>query len=240
MAMTSTLARIDESVWRPLYKVGGFAAVAMLLLLPVAMFAFMVAPPPEDAASAFALFQRDKLLGLLSLDLVYMFEIFLAGVVLLVVSVALRRASPSFLTIAAFLNVTATAIYFASNPAFEMLTLSKHHASATTDAQRAIFLSAGESMLATYTGTAYNVSYVMAGLAGLVVALVMFRSDVFSRTTAYLGVMMGVLALIPPTIGTVGLVAAFLYLVPLVVWSILVARRLLLLGREHDRYDGTA
>jgi hypothetical protein len=107
-----------------------------------------------------------------------------------------------------------------------MLTLSRRHAEAMTDAQKARFLSAAEGMLATYQGTAYDVSYVVAGMAGLIVALVMMRSTLFSRATAYLGVAMGLLALIPPTVGTVGVVAAFVYLGPLLIWLVLIVRAL--------------
>ena len=144
---------------------------------------------------------------------------------------ALRSVSTSLVTIALFLNVIATAVYFASNPAFEMLALSRGHANATTAAQRAMFLSAGEGMLATYEGTAYAVSYVVAGIAGLIVAAVMLRSQVFSRATAYLGIALGLLALIPPTVGIVRVIAAFVYLGPLLVWLVLISRDLTRLGR---------
>jgi hypothetical protein len=230
--MSSAFDDLAEEAWRPLYRLGAIAAVAMVVLLPVAGAAFVLAPTPTDATSAFELFQRNPLLGLLSLDLTYMIEILLAGVLLLVLSVALRRVNPSLIALALFLDVTATAVYFASNPAFEMLTLSVRHAGAATDAERSMFFAAGEAMLATYTGTAFNSSYVMAGLAGLVIATVMLRSDVFGRTTARLGIVMGVLALVPPTIGKVGIFAAFIYLAPFAVWCVLIARRLSELGRE--------
>jgi hypothetical protein len=226
----SMTAEAQDRAWGPLYRIGAGVALTMLILMPIAVIGFVIAPPPATASDSFALFQRNGLLGLLSLDLIYMFEVLLGGLLLLVLCVALRRISPSLVTVALFLNAIATAIYFASNPAFEMLALSRRHAEAMTDAQKAMFLAAGEGMLATYQGTAYDVSYVVGGLAGLTVAVVMVRSQLFSRATAYLGLAMGLLALIPPTLGTVGLVAAFVYLGPLVAWLVLIARALMRLG----------
>jgi hypothetical protein len=223
-------AEAQDPTWAPLYRIGAGVALAMLILMPIAVISFAIAPPPATASEAFALFQRNRLLGLLSLDLVYMFEILLGGLLLLILCVALRRVSPSLVTVASFLNVVATAIYFASNPAFELLALSRRHADALTGVQKAMFLSAAEGMLARYQGTAYDVSYVVAGMAGLIVALVMVRSTLFSRATAYLGVAMGLLALIPPTVGTVGVVAAFVYLGPLLIWLVLIVRILMRLG----------
>jgi hypothetical protein len=89
-------------------------------------------------------------------------------------------------------------------------------------------------MLAAYKGTAYDVSYVVAGLAGLLLSIAMLKSTQFSRTTAILGITMGALALVPATAGTVGLVAALLYLVPFVAWLVLVARRLGAMGRTVE------
>lgn len=215
-----------EAAWHPLYAVGAICAVFMVMLLPLAAAGFVIAPPPRDAASAFALFDRSALAGLVSLDLIYMLEVLLAAVVLLALCVALRRTSPALVTLALFFDVLATAIYFESNPAFEMLALSQRHAAEVSDSGRAAFLAAGEAMLARCTGTAYDVSYVLAGVAGLLVAIAMRRSSMFGKLTAYLGITMGILGLVPPTAGRVGYYAAFIYLLPLVPWSILVARRL--------------
>jgi hypothetical protein len=230
----------ELTAWGPLYRVGAGVALAMLALVPIAVLGFLVAPPPSTVSEAFALFQRSKLLGLVSLDLIYMMEIILGGLLLLVLCVALRRVSPSFVAVALFLNIVATSIYFASNPAFEMLTLAGRHAVATTDVERTMFLAAGEGMLATYEGTAYNVSYVIAGLASLIVALVMLRSGLFGRATAYVGVVMGALALVPPTVGTVGFIAAFAYLAPLLIWLVLVAWALLRLVGPPGRKTAEA
>lgn len=135
------------------------------------------------------------------------------------------------MAIALILQLVATATYFASTVAFEMLSLSNQYATATTEVERSIFLAAGQAMLDTWQGTAFDVSYVLSGLALLIVSAVMLRSHrLFSKVTGYAGLPTGVLALVPPTAGMIGLVFSLVSLVPLVVWLVLIARRLLRSG----------
>jgi hypothetical protein len=228
----SAIPGSEDAAWGTLYRVGAAAALGILVLTPIAAIVFVAVPPPSTVLGFFTLFRESRWLGLLSLDLVYMIAILLSGLLTMVLCVALRRANPSLIAIAAFFNLAATSMYVASNPAFEMLTLSGQHATATSETQRQTFVAAGETMLAIYTGTAYNVSYIMAAVAGLLVALAMLRSGVFGKVTAYLGVGMNTLGLVPPTVGTLGMVAALLFLAPLMIWLVLVARRLTQLGRE--------
>lgn len=81
-------------------------------------------------------------------------------------------------------------------------------------------------MLALYTGTAFNVYYVLSDVALLIIAFVMLRSDVFSKKTGYLALAAGIFMAIPSTVGTIGLVFSLLSLVPWEVWLIFIARRL--------------
>ena len=55
--------------WKPLYKVGVVAALMMVVFIPIQILIFLVWPPPGTVFGYFMLFQRNWLLGLLSLDL---------------------------------------------------------------------------------------------------------------------------------------------------------------------------
>jgi hypothetical protein len=59
----------------------------------------------------------------------------------------------------------------------------------------------------------------------------MLRSTIFSKVTAYVGLVLSVTMLVPPTVGTIGLVFSLGSLVPLEIWLILIARRLFRLGQ---------
>jgi hypothetical protein len=230
--LEATPAETTEATWRPLYRVGGAAALILIAFVVLAIIVFLVNPPPTTVIGYFTLFQKNTLLGLLALDLMYMLSQILMGLILLALCVALRRASPSFIAIALTSGLVGLAVYFASNPAFGMLSLSSHYASATNAVQRAQFEAAGQAIMANYTGTAYVVSYVLSGIAVLIISVVMLRSTIFAKGTAVVGIVVGVMGLVPASAGTFGLVFAFGSLVPTVIWMILIARRLFRLGQD--------
>ncbi len=220
-----------DSIWKPLFKVGGMAALIMAVFIPIQTIVFIVSPPPGTVIGWFTLFQNNRLLGLLDMDLLLIVDQVLMGLVLLALYAALRRASPSFMAAALTLGLVGIAAYFASSTAFNMLSLSDQYAAATTDAQRSIVLAAGQAMVSIWTGTAFDVGYVLEGVALLIIAVVMLRSALFTKVTAYVAILLGVMSLIPPTAGMIGLIFSLGSLLPLEIWAILIARRLFQLGQ---------
>ncbi len=146
--------------WKSLYRVGGAAALIAAVLFRRNLGAeFLglrgigiidVGPtaPPRTVMDWFTLLQSNKLLGLTLLNVFDMVNYALVDLMLLALYVALRRASESLMAIAMTLGFVGIAVYFASNQAFSMLSLSDQYAAATTDAQRALFLAAGQAVLA--------------------------------------------------------------------------------------------
>src|SRR5215208_2630649 len=221
----------SNTSWKPLYRAGGVAALITAVLIPVQIIVFIAWPPPLEGPVIdwFALFQSNRLLGLLSLDLLLLVDYVLLVPIVLALYVALRRASEYFMAIATALYFAAIAAYFASNTALEMLSLSDQYAAATTDAQRAMYLAAGQAMLATFEGTAFQVSYVLASVAGIMIGAVMLRSDIFSRVAAYaliLGDVIGLGLYVPK----IGIYLSVISVPVLWVWYVLIARRLIRLG----------
>jgi hypothetical protein len=215
---------IADSPWHTLYNIGGAAALLVVLFIPIQMTVFFVWPPPADASGWFALFQKEPLVGLLDMDLLLIVDSALFIPIFLGLYVALRRSGESLMAIATVAGLLGIGAYFASTVAFEMLSLSNHYSAATSDAQRSIFLTAGESMLATWQGTAFDVGYILQAIALLIISSVMLRSTIFTRATAYTGIVMGILMLVPPSVGTVGIILSLLSLLPLVVWLIMISR----------------
>ena len=236
--------RIDEShteiadpAWKALYRVGGAAALTIVGLTAIQIIIFIALPPPGTVIGYFTLFHKNGLLGLLSLDLLYIVDTVLVVLIYLALYAALRRASPSFMAIALTLGLVGIAAYFASNTAFEMLSLSNQYAAATTDAQRSLFVAAGQAMLAIYTGTAFDVYYLLNAFATLIISGVMLRSAIFGKGTAYVGILVAVLMFVPSTAGTIGLYLALSSLVPTAIWLILIARRLFRLGQGVSKEE---
>jgi hypothetical protein len=222
------------SDWRRIYRIGAVAAVAVLALVPVQAAVFIMWPPPTTVGGFFSMFQQNAILGLLALDLLLMASWILSALMFVALYAALRRTRESLVTVALIAELVGLAVYFASNTAFSMLTLSQQYAAAATDADRSLFLAAGQAMLALYTGTAFNVSYLLSGGAALLMAVAMLRSGVFGRTTAYIGITYAVLQVVPPTAGDAGMIVSLVSLAPMVVWIALIARRLFRLAGEED------
>lgn len=220
----------DDDDWRTLYRIAAGAAVAVLVLVPVQMLVFVRWPPPDAVADWFALYHQSAVVGLIDMDLLLIVDQVLVAVVCLALCVSLWRVSRAWMAIALLFGGVACATYIASNPAFEMLRLSQRFADAVTPIQHVQALAAGEAMVATWLGSSFATGYVLGGLAFLIVAAMMLRSDVYSRATGYVGVVFALLSLVPASAGRLGLVMSLLSLVPMWIWLGLVARQLWALG----------
>lgn len=225
--MTEQTARTESSEWKGIYKAGGAAALLMFVITLVQSFIFITNPPPTTVIDFFALFQKSRLLGLLDLDLLLIVINILLILIYLALYFALGKSNKSLAAIALVLGLVGVTLFFASREAtFGLPALSDQYAAAAADSQKAVFLAAGQALLAIYNGTAFDLSYILGGVAILLFSIVMLQGRVFSRLTAYVGIAMGVLMLVPPTAGTVGLVLSLLSLIPTLIWLIPVARRL--------------
>ena len=231
-----TATNATDSRWHWLYKVAGMSAIVTAVLILVQMIVYIIWPPPSNAIDYFKLFQDNALQGFLALDLLYVIDNVLLIPILLALYAALRRTNESFMLIGAALGFVGIAALFASNPAANMHFLSGQYAAAATDAQRALLLAAGEAMLAVFTGTAYHISLILGSVALVIIPIVMLQSKIFSKATAYMGILANVLALgfYVPKIGIYILLFSVIFLL---VWYILIARSLFQLGREMPKEE---
>ena len=232
-------AETADSAWKSLYRVGGTCALIIAVLLVCEIIVFAVWPQPSTVIGYFTLFRGNWLVGLLDLDLLGMVAYVLFVPVILALYVALRRANEAFMAIATALFFVGISVFFATNTAFSMLSLSDQYAAATTDAQRSMFLAAGQAMLTTFNVGAFQVSYVIVSAAWLMISAVMLRSSVFGRVAAYSGILAGATAIgavaleHTPVIGGLFALLVSVYftaIVFLAIWVVLTGRKLYQLG----------
>jgi hypothetical protein len=201
-----------DSSWKGLYYAGGTAAVAMVALFRrffatelVTFNGFGVFDVPDtmpvSAGDWFLLLHQDRFLGLVLFDLFDLFNYLLLGVVFLALYGALRGTNKGMMVAATAFGFVGIAVYAASNQAFAMLSLSNTYATIDSETGRAMFLAAGEALLAIHSpgtlqqGTGIYASYLLVLLAGLLISLVMLRSTVFNKATAYSGIAANLFAL---------------------------------------------
>ena len=109
-----------------------------------------------------------------------------------------------------------------------------------TDAERAAFLAAGQAVLANTGQRAvggFNMGLFLVSVAGLIISSVMLRSILFNKSTAYIGIIVFALSLVDylRQALTSSIIITLLVVLPnvlfLVIWFVLVGRRLYQLGR---------
>jgi len=253
--MTDQINHADraDSDWKGLYRSGHVAVWVMLLIFRRWLSSeFMllrtiglVREPksiPNSPLDWFSLLRVHPLIGLTLLNAFDMVTFLLTGFIFLSLYAALRQTDRRFTAIALALSFSGIAVYIASNPAFSMLALSHQYAVATSDAQRSMLLSTAQSLLAVKNPLALgqNVAFVFVNVAGLIVSTVMLRRSVFSRRTAYMGLLHNAIALgfplgvalapgIPAISGAAWIVSVFFW----VFWYIGIARTLRRLGSAH-------
>jgi hypothetical protein len=222
----------ESSNYRPLFNLGGVASLIMPGIILIQIVIFMIAPPNYGGTALdwFMLFQNSKLIGLIDFELLMVIYTIVSAPVALALYAALRRAHPSFTAVYLALSLIGVSAFITARPVFEMLYLSDAYAAASSEAQKASFLAAGQSLVAAFHGTAFYVSYILGSLTGLIISFVMLKSQLFSRATAYMRMASSVcdFGLFIPVIG---IYISIFSVVFLIVWHILISRRLFQLGQ---------
>lgn len=221
----------EPNSWNQLFKIGGYAAIAVVCIIPIQILIFSVFPPPSNVVGFFELFNQNWILGLLSLDLLYLVNNAIIIILYLALFAALRKTHFAYMLIAITIGLVGITTYYSSSVAFEMMSLSNQYFTTENLEIKQQMLAAGQSMLVTYKGTAFDVYYILNAVTLLLISRVMLMDKTFSRSTAIWGLISGVLMLIPSTAGTLGLIFSLLSLIPWIVFSILIAIRLFKLAK---------
>lgn len=234
-----TNAKTKDSDWRSLYRAGGVAALIVVVLTLSEVIGFIFYPQPGTVSDWFMLFQSNRIIGLLDFWGLEVPMYVMFTIVFLALYLVLRKANEGRMAIALTFALLGIGIFLATNNPFSMLSLSDQYAAATTDAQRSTFLAAGQVVLANTNQRAiggFNMGLFLVSIAGLIVSSVMFQSNSFSRFTAYVGILANALSLADylrqalTSSATIALLVILPNALFLVIWYVLVGRRLYQLG----------
>lgn len=217
---------------------GGFAAFALLLysLGTLVQVAVIGMGTPSDAAGIFMMLHENKVEGLLRLDLPTVLCIPFYYFLFLGLFAAMRCIDLSNTILSTALAFVGTTLVLATPTALPMLRLSERYAAATSDASRAQYIAAGEAVMATniWHNTGAVVGAILLQSGAVIICCVMLRGDVFSKGTAWLGIIMHGLDLTHLLCGSfipaAGMVLMALAGVLYPLWFFLIGRRLLQLG----------
>ncbi len=188
---------ICETSWKSLYQTGANAALVAAIVFrrnigaEVSLFTG-VEGIPRSAVEWFNLLQNNPFVGLSFLAVFDLLNYFLVGIVFLALAAQLWPVNKSLIAMALASGLVGIAVSFASNISFSMMSLSQQYAAATSDAQRAPLLAAGQALvamngaMANFPGTGTYMSYLLIALAGVLLAGQMLPTH---RTTAIVGLL---------------------------------------------------
>ena len=203
------------------------AAVISVVVIPLSIIAFFAWPLWPD--NILAVIQQDWLAGLMGLDFAYLFSNVFAIPFFLVLYVTLKEVDEGWALIALTLGLMGLVCLVLARPIPEMFALSDQYAAAITEAERATYLVAGESMLAHFHGMAFHAHYILGSTSLLISSALMLRSATFRKATAYVGIVTNIVVF-GLYIPAIGVWISMLSVVGYAIWYILIARRLIQLG----------
>ena len=228
--MQTAQEQLFQEKWKLLFKIAGAATMAILIIIPVQIAIFTIWKIPTSIEEWFTLYHSNWLLGLIHQDFLYIINNVLVALMYLAFYVLLKPRNESLMTVAILLGFLGISAYLGSNKSFEMLQLSKLYFGAGSELQKGMFIAAGQVMLSGWQGTAFDIYYILNGITLVLIAYVMLKSNVFTRKTAVIGLVSGILMMIPSTAGTIGLFFSLLSLIPWYIFSILAAKRFFVLS----------
>lgn len=211
--------QVFKTNFQSLYRVARLLTLAMLILIPLQIIIYIMAPPPDTVKEFFELYRQNPFLGLLSLDFLYLFSNMIIVIIYLALFVLLFREKPATVILALILGLIGIACYYPSNPAFEMLTLSNQYFQAPPE-QQIIYLAAGEALMAGYTGTGFDVYYVLSTICLLLFAFAIMKSPKFRKPVGLWGLASGFFMIVPSSAGAIGMIFSLLSLIP---WMVFIA-----------------
>lgn len=231
-----------ESTWKGVCRIGGVAAlISALCSLITLTVVVILGGEPSTAYEYFTLLQKDRIVGILRLDFASVINVIQYYLIFFAFYAAFRRTNAAYSALAAILAFVGVTLWLATHSAFSMISLADQYAIATTDAQRSQLMSAGTAVIASdmWHSTGARFGGILLQSGGVLISFVMLRSKVFSKVTAYVGIMTHgldlahiIVGLFAPSLGIVLMaIAGPLY----IIWFPMVSRRFFQLGARQKQ-----
>ena len=247
--MNELSTRTTGSAWSSLYRIGGAAiliAIPIYLLdigISLAVEGADISPAALTATELFVLYQNNLLLGLRALGIINVATLTVSVPMFLALYAAHRREYSAYAALALAVWLVGATVYISNNVSLPMLALSSKYTAATADSQRALLAAAGEAMIARgadFTPGSF-VGFFFTEMGAMAFSLIMLRSRVFSKATAYSGIAGFVLLSVAtvcstffPSLTDAALAVSTIGGLSGLAWYLLVAVRLLRLGADRE------
>jgi hypothetical protein len=216
-----------EPQWRQMIQIGAVSAAILAALVVLAIIAYLIWPYAPDQSSVedvFQLLQSDLLGGLAALDISLLLTEIFNVLLMLALYIALRSVNATWALIALVLGLLSAAALLPSRPIVELVILSNAWAAAGAAGEpQTAMVAAGEALLPLFHGTSWAVFTTLNAASFLISAVLMLRSPLFSRITAWTGIVTTVTTLMFFLPG-LGALILFISTLASIAWTGLLAR----------------
>lgn len=235
-----------------LYRMGAFSTIVVLagIIVDIA-FGIVTGGDltslPQTAIGRFEQLQQNPLLGLYNLDLLNMINQLFLIPAYVALYIILRETKQGYALLSLIIFLVGTVLFVINNSALAMLELSSKYAAADAS-QKLLYAAAGEAMLVKGAHGSFNVflGFLLPNVAGCIISIVMLQGNIFTKWTAYLGIVGSLLISLYivfvtfiPEVKTTATAFAAPAGIMLMVWMILFTRTLLTMaGKENNINDG--
>ncbi len=239
---------IADPRWKDLYQIGGICAILMAVITVLGFVIYFIwpfQPGLNSPADIFSTIQTNAFAGLMSLDFIMVVVTFISIPFFIALYVSTKQANESYALIALVFGLISCILIFIMRPIAEMFSLSNQYAAATTDVARNQYLAAGQALSALFNGTGWILYFLTYTVEYLITSLLMLRINAFSKTAAYLGIILSIgvlspLAVIIPSLASIFTILNLAATLIWTLWLVLVARTLFRLAKNASTASQTA
>lgn len=186
----------SSSNWHSIYKLAGTTALLVVLVAVLDIGLSMLGGEARENSTIttlewFNLFQANPISAFSNLGFMNILYQTLAIPLYLALVHIHRKISPAYALLAALLFGIGTIVYFSTNSVFSVFALSRQYAAATSEIQKSALLATGDAALAMGADLTPGVflGFFLSELGGILMAVVMLRSGIFSKITAWTGIL---------------------------------------------------
>ena len=197
----------------------------------VTYFIWPYSPGRLSTEDIFLLLHKNPLGGMISLDLFLLIGNLFSVFLFLALYFSLKPVNESYALITLAVGLIGLVLLIPARPIPELLSLSKAYSATTSQAERSQLLASGGALLALFGGIGWFLNTLLGGLSLVVSSILMLRSSVYGKATAWVGIITNIAAcgFFIPVIGTFLL---FLSLPGYIIWYFQLARRFFRMGRN--------
>jgi hypothetical protein len=216
-----------DARWKSLYTIAGFSAIISILVILLGFVTYFIWPyiPGQDSAeNILLLLHNDPLGGLISLDLFLFIGNLFSLALFLTLYISLRKVDEAIALLALVVGLIGLVLLIPARPILELVHLSQAYMTSGSLVEKTQIVGTAATLLALFDGVGWYLNTLLGGLSLLTSSILMLRSSIYSKATAYVGIATNLVLcgfVIPP----ISLLMLFLSLPGYIIWYVLLARR---------------